>query len=84
MRTFVGVRILEEPWIVHGKAARARRSVVGGRGTYAFFFSLFFSFFAHPFFRWEAPPSRGRGASPCAEPFRIEGPGWAPWLGGLP
>jgi hypothetical protein len=26
----------------------------------------------------EAPPSRGRGRAPCAEPLRIEGHGWAP------
>ena len=84
MCTFVGIRILEGPRIVHGKAARAPRSVVGGRGTYAFSFSLFFSF---SLVRSSAGSPRGgrrRQVGEEGEPLRRTVSDRGPWLGGVP
>ena len=78
--------------MAHGKAGRAPRSAVGGRGTYAFFLArarALSPFFPFPpsFFPWFAGPPRGgrrrqvgeEGELPRrGERLRMEGHGWAP------
>jgi len=74
MCTFVGIRILEEPWIVHGKAARAPRSVVGGRGTYAFFLLSLLFLFCSPVLPLGGAAKPGKRREPLRRTVSDRGP----------